>query len=263
MNPNLTFIVISSTNDRTVEQTLKSISGIGRVMLIDGGPRKNHSSQLPEISLSKLADEFSCDYKLREFKNAADQYNYGISNVETEWAYIIDSDETLSNELKKFLESGYFHPSTHYKVKRFNYFLGKKMSHGQFRPDWNIRLISTEHCKYENRAVHARMITEGKGDKAPGFMIHNTVQNVDSFFLKMLEFTKLEIESRELKNRSAEGRAKLRAILQTLPFQPSLRFIYSYWFRFGFLDGRLGYLVARSASYYEVMVKLHSLDSDG
>ncbi len=263
MNPNLTFIVISSTNDSTVEETLKSISGIGRVLLIDGGPRRNLASRRQEISLLMLAEQYSCDYRSREFLNAADQYNFGISNVETEWAYIIDSDETLSMELRKFLESGSFETATHYSVKRFNYFLGRRMSHGQFRPDWNIRLISKKHCKYEDRAVHARMITEGKGEKAPGFMIHNTVQDVDSFFLKMLEFTKLEIESREVKNQSAEGRAKIRAILQKLPFQPSLRFIYSYWLRFGFLDGHLGYLVARSASYYEVMVQLHALDQDG
>lgn len=263
MNPNLTFIVISSTNDLSVEKTLESIAGIARVLLIDGGVRKHVSSLQQEISLSKLAVKHSCEYRVRQFVNAADQYNFGIASVRTKWAYIIDSDETLSIELRNFLESGNFDTATHYSVKRFNYFLGKKMRHGQFRPDWNIRLISTEHCKYEDRSVHARMVTNGQGSKAPGFMIHNTVQNIDSFFLKMLEFTKLEIDSRKRNNLSAEGKAKLRTILQKLPFQASLRFIYSYWFRFGFLDGRPGYLVARSASYYEVMVQLHSLGQDG
>ena len=263
MNPKLTFLVISSTNDLSVEKTLESITGVGRILLIDGGVRKHFSSLQGEISLSGLAEQYSCEYRARNFINAADQYNFGIDNVETEWTFIIDSDETLSSELSKFLENGNFGSATHYSVKRFNNFLGQSMRHGQFRPDWNIRLIKTEHCKYEVRSVHARMLTVGKGKKAPGFMIHDTVQDVDSFFLKMLEFTKLEIDSRSNKNLSTENKAKFRTVLQKLPFQAGLRFIYSYWYKLGFLDGRTGYLVAKSASYYEVMVHLHALERDG
>ena len=263
MNNNLTFIVISSTNDISIENTLKSIAGVAPVLLIDGGPRKHYSLAHEEISLINLAKKYSIDYKARKFMNAADQYNFGIKNVKTTWAFIIDSDETLSVELKSYLERGDFDGVTHFSVKRFNYFLGKKMRHGQFRPDWNIRLINVGHCKYEDRAVHARMIAEGRGAKAPGFIIHNTVQSIDAFFLKMLEFTKLEIDARTNGNQSREKKAKLRTIIQELPFQATLRFIYSYWFRLGILDGRTGYLLAKSASYYEVMVELNALERDG
>jgi hypothetical protein len=263
VNPKLTFVVISSTNDLSVEKTLESIAGVGRILLIDGGARKHFSSLKGEISLARLAEHYSCEYRARNFINAADQYNFGIENVETEWTFIIDSDETLSSGLIDFLEKGNFASATHYSVKRVNNFLGRSMRHGQFRPDWNIRLIKTKHCKYEVRSVHARMLTVGKGERAPGFMIHDTVQDVDSFFLKMLEFTKLEIDSRLKKNLSTESKAKFRAVLQKLPFQASLRFIYSYWYKLGFLDGRTGYLVAKSASYYEVMVQLHALERDG
>ena len=249
MNPNLTFIVISSTNDVSVGKTLESIEGIARVLLIDGGARRYHPSLLQEISLSKLAAKHSCEYIVREFVNAADQYNFGIASVRTKWAFIIDSDETLSIELRNFLERGNFDTATHYAVKRFNYFLGKKMRHGQFRPDWNIRLISTEHCKYEVRDVHARMITNGQGSRAPGFMIHNTVQNIEFFFLKMLEYTSREIDARKRNNQLVEGKAKLKSILQKFPFQSSLRFIYSYWFRFGFLDGKAGWNIAWLSAY--------------
>lgn len=263
MNKNLTFIVISSTNDLSVEKTLKSIAGVAPVLLIDGGARKHFSSSREEISLSDLAKKYSIDYVARDFINASDQYNYGIENVKTTWAFIIDSDETLSDNLRYFLNRGDFRNATHFSVKRFNYFLGKKMRHGQFRPDWNIRLINVERCKYEVRAVHARMIADGKGAKAPGYIVHDTVQTIDSFFLKMLEFTKLEIDSRANGNLSGEKKARLRRIFQKLPFQATLRFIYSYWFRLGILDGRRGYLLAKSASYYEVMVELNALGQDG
>jgi len=260
VNPNLTFVLISSTNDVAIEKTLESIAGTAHVLLIDGGPRRNFSSQQQEVSLLELAEKFSCEYRKRDFVNAADQYNFGIRNVKTEWAMIIDSDETLSAELREFLNQGEFGSMTYYSIKRFNYFLAKKMHHGQFQPDWNIRLIKVEYCKYEEREVHARMVTNGKGKKAPGYISHFTVPNIDGFILKMLEFSKLELDSRKRENISKEGKARLRKILQKLPFQAILRFIYSYWVRRGFLDGRQGYLLARSASFYEVLVQLHGLD---
>jgi hypothetical protein len=259
MNSNLTFIVISSINDVSVEKTLKSIVEIAPVLIIDGGRRKFCSQNDQEISLLELANFYGCDYRAREFVNASDQYNFGIETITTEWAFIIDSDETLSAELREFLLKGSFGSATNYSVKRFNYFLGRRMRHGQFRPDWNVRLIEKKFCKYENRSVHARMMTSGKRLKAPGFIVHDTVQDVTSFFLKMLAFTSREVESRKVRN-SNEVKARIRAILQTLPFQASLRFIYSYWFRFGFLDGKMGYLAARSASYYEIMVELHNVE---
>lgn len=262
MNSNLTFVLISSTNDLHVEDTLKSISEIGKVILIDGGPRANWSKAQPKISLVKLAEKYQSQYIARKYIYSADQYNFGLKNVSTEWAFIIDSDELLSPELGVFLENGDFGNFTYYSIKRINFYLGRKMSHGQFKPDWNIRLIQTKHCKYENRPVHARMQTYGIGSKAPGFLIHNTVQEVDFFFLKMLEFTKLEIDSREKMSKSNEKKARLRYLLQKLPFQPTLRFIYAYWFKLGVLDGKLGFLLARSASFYEVMVKLHKIGRD-
>lgn len=260
MNSNLTFIVISSINDVSVEKTLKSIVDIAPVLLIDGGRRKFSSRNDQEISLKQLANTYGCDYRAREFVNSSDQYNFGIETIGTDWAFIIDSDETLSVELRNFLLKGNFGEASNYSVKRFNYFLGRKMRHGQFRPDWNVRLIEKKFCKYENRSVHARMITSGKRLKAPGFIVHDTVQNVSSFFLKMLAFTSREVDSRKV-HHSNEAKAKIRVVLQALPFQATLRFIYSYWFRLGFLDGKMGYLAARSASYYEIMVELHKVEN--
>ena len=142
MNEQLTFIVISSTNDVSVEKTIESIYGLGRILLIDGGKRKHYSNITPgEISLENLAKKYNCDYLYREYDYAASQYNFGISNVATEWVYVIDSDETISTELSEWINRGNFESKTFFKVKRYNHFLGKNLSHGQFKPDWNIRLF--------------------------------------------------------------------------------------------------------------------------
>lgn len=263
MNQNLTFIVISSSNDPRVQKTVQNISGIGKILIIDGGPRSNFVNQFEDIaSLNKLAKLYGANYLERKYDYAAAQYNFGLSNTNTQWAFIIDSDELLSDELKNWLEIGDFGAQDYFSVKRFNYFLDNKISHGQFRPDWNIRLFKLGAGKYEDRKVHARMEISGKGGRSPGYLEHYTVQSLDSFVMKMLEFSKLEKNSRLKKNSSNEIKSIIRSKMLILPFQPSLRFIYSYWLRLGFLDGHLGYLLARSASYYEILVKLHDITSN-
>jgi len=263
MNKNLTFIVISSNNDLSIEQTLNSISNVGKILLIDGGPRRNSFNfGAKTVSLENMASKYSAKYLQRNYDYAAAQYNFGLSNVETDWVFVIDSDEVISSELAAWIKNGNFGDKDFYSVKRVNYFLNKKVSHGQFKPDWNVRLFKTGLCRYEDRKVHARMQVNGVGARAPSFMEHRTVQNIDSFVLKMLEFSKLENDSRTTGNSSNEFKSHVRFFMQKLPFQASLRFIYSFWFRLGVLDGRIGYLLARSASYYEILVALNDFNLD-
>ena len=263
MNQDLTFLVISSANDLTVEDTIKSIVSTARILIVDGGPRRNQSyKSLSEINLLELAEKYNCIYLARKYDYYASQCNYGLSQIKTEWAFVIDSDETISDELADWLKEGRFLKHNQFKVKRFNYFLGKKMFHGQFRPDWNVRLIKPEFAKYEDRQVHPRIHCVGKISKAPGHMNHFTVTNLDNFFAKMLEFSSLEPASRLSSSHSNEFKAQIRCYLQKLPFQAFLRFCYSYFWRLGFLDGKIGFLLAKSASYYEDLVSLRKIESE-
>jgi|688.fasta_scaffold330862_2 hypothetical protein len=263
MNQNLTFVIISTHNDLSIRKTLNSISSVGKILLIDGGPRRNSEYFGAEtVCLKELALQHSATYLQRNYDYSSAQYNFGLSNVETEWAFIIDSDEVVSNPLAEWLKAGDFEKKDFYSVKRINYFLNKRVSHGQFKPDWNIRLLKTGLCQYEDRKVHARMKVNGIGGKAPSFMEHRTVQSIDAFVLKMLAFSKLEKDSRSMSYPSNELKSYVRFFMQKLPFQASLRFIYSFWFRLGVLDGRIGYLLARSASYYEILVSLNEFNSD-
>ena len=264
MNDNLTFLLIASNNDCKIIDTINSIKNIGKVLIVDGGPRKTfYSSEPSSITLKEIAVKHNLEYVTNPYEYAARQYNFGINQINTKWTFIIDSDETLTSTLAKWLsESSFTQLADFFYVKRYNYFLDRRMKYGQFRPDWNIRLFRTDYCRYEDRAVHARMITRGSGAKAQGTLNHFTVQNLDAFFLKMIEFSSLELRSRRTRTRSTEVKAKIRIIFQYFPFQASLRFFYSYFFRLGFLDGRIGFKLAKCASFYEDMVDLRIITSN-
>ncbi len=45
----------------------------------------------------------------------------------------------------------------------------------------------------------------------------------------------------------------MRQLMRRLPFRPTLRFCYSYFWKRGFLDGRAGYIFCRLLASYEML----------
>lgn len=256
MDSQITFVIIAAQNDIEILQALESVKDLGEIIIVDGGPRMDKISNAEDLILENIASEIKAKYIYNKFENAAIQYNIGILEVQTEWTFILDSDERVTPELAKWLcgELGKERDINCYSILRINHFMGQAMKHGQFRPDRNLRLFRKNCGIYETRAVHARLITNGKIGKCRYPLLHFTVNNLDDFFSRMIDYSKREISSRKHHNQSSEVKAILRQMVLKLPFQPTFRFIYSYVFRLGFLDGRLGYLLAKSAAFYEVMV---------
>jgi hypothetical protein len=262
MNKELTFLIISSTNDQSILETLESIYGVGEILIIDGGPRKGvGATQNNQVNLQEIANRFGAAYLANPYVNSANQYNFGIASIKTKWTFILDSDETIDAELKGWLLDANNHTLAHYEVKRYNYFLTNKIKHGHLGPDKQIRFFVTRDNRYESRAVHARLITTGTKGKTPGYLSHMTIPSIELFLSKMIVFTGREKLARGSGNESNELIAVIKRNAQKLPLQPTLRFCYSYFLKFGFMDGILGFQLAKCASFYETIVNLRKYEN--
>jgi hypothetical protein len=259
MKNELTFVIIASPNDYEIIDCIESINDLGKIVIVDGGLRTDKEAKpSKQIDLKELSSKVKATYIFNKFRFAAEQYNLGINSAETEWIFILDSDEKITLEMEDWLRNNLNKTSkwNSYSILRINYFLNKPMKHGQFRPDRNIRIFKKNFGRYEDREVHARLITTGEVGKCEVPILHFTVKNLDDFFLRMMRYSDLELMAREKQNSSNEVKAILRSIIIKLPFQPTVRFFYSYVIRLGFMDGRLGFLLAKSAAFYETMVLL-------
>lgn len=260
MMTEITFVVLTTPNDHEVIDALKSIRNLGHILLIDGGLRRDKKNYNVDIILDiqEVAKKFDATYVFQNFEYAAKQYNLGISMAKTKWIFILDSDEIIGQELYDWLGQIIQENTllTHFSIRRENYFLNKRMKHGHFRPDYNIRFFRNGYGIYEDRQVHARLIVSGKSGKTTASLLHYTVNDLDQFFERMIQYTKRDLNARNSINNSNESKAKIRRIVQKFPFQPTIRFFYSYFIKLGFLDGRVGFLLAKSSSFYETMIKL-------
>lgn len=255
MNDGLSFVIITSPNDSEVEYAIESVAGLGNIYLIDGGHRLNLNKPAYDYNLiRKLATKYGAEYFYFPYKYSAMSYNFGIDKVRSGYIFILDSDERIDSDMRTWLELGKYREYPVYNVKRLNYFTGKPVKHGHLGPDWNIRLFRYDVARYEDRTVHARVVTSAKPKKATGLLIHDSNPTVDSFFLKMIDYSKREIDARSGLASSNESKAKVKTIIQRLPNQGLIKFVYSYIWKKGFLDGRQGFDLAISAAFYELLV---------
>ena len=211
-----------------------------------------------------------------------------------EWVLIVDSDERITPELWTEIEQVIKNSQYNgYYLNRKVVFLGKWLRHGGKYPDWNLRLFKHKLGRYEDlgisnvgntgdNEIHEHVVLQD-GSKA-GFLKHD-MDHIDfrdlyqwlarhnrylnweaAFYDKLLkgELPEVEIAGPIWKKGPRRTRL-LRKIWIRLPLRSLLRFILTYVFLLGFLDGKAGYMYARLLSQYEyqITVKLYELRKFG
>lgn len=252
MTASCTVVVIAQNEAANIERCVRSAVGVGEVVVVDGG------SVDDTVELARAA---GAQVVHNPFVYAAQQYNFALDRVETEWAFILDADEVIDEELRETLTSALVDPSVSSgwaaaRVRRRNFFTGVEMRHGGWYPDYNFRLLRVGAARYEDRRVHARVIFDGGFGTLTGHLLHDTYVSVPQYIAKMNKFTDREVLARQQPVTSTELRARVRALWLRTPGKPFTRFFVAYVVRRGFLDGRIGFDVAVLRAQYELFASL-------
>jgi glycosyltransferase involved in cell wall biosynthesis len=124
-----------------------------------------------------------------------------------------------------------------YWIPRKNEFLGRWIKHGGYWPDPKVRLFRKGKAQFEDRAVHEDAhLTEGMAQHLNGALLHHSYPTLADFIDHMNRYSSLGAEMAAAKNN--RGFSFLNIVLR-----PLATFVYDYFFRLGFLDGREGLLL--------------------
>jgi len=191
-----------------------------------------------------------------EYVNAADQRNWAIPQIATEWTLVLDADEWVSPELAARIQKVIADPNSldGYLIKRLSYFFGKLIRHCGWHRDYNLRLFRTRKSRYLEKRVHSKVIVEGTVGYIHEVMYHDAYRDFDEYFATFQRFTTWGAQD-------AFDRGK-RAHLTDLTFRPLLRFVKMYIIRRGFLDGYHGAVLCGLAavSVFTKYAKLWNLE---
>jgi glycosyltransferase involved in cell wall biosynthesis len=155
-----------------------------------------------------------------------------LDTVETVMAYeeALDAKSTRPAEDFPTALSGYW-------LHRKNHFLGRWIRHGGYWPDPKLRLFRRGCGHFESRSVHETLKVDGYTARIKrGGLIHHSYPTLSDYIEHMNRYSSLGAEMVV-----AKGKVRFSAI--NIVLRPLATFIYNYFFRLGFLDGREGLLL--------------------
>jgi len=230
----ITAIIPTYNEERHIKEVLDSVSFADEIMIVDSFSTDN------TLEIAKKYTNFIIQ---RAYEYSASQKNWAIPQASHEWILLVDADERvtpeLQTEIKKVLK---INPEeSAFWIFRENYFMGKHMKHSGLNTDKVIRLFKRDSCIYEDKHVHAEILTSEKIGYLKSKLTHNTYHTLDKHL--------------EKKNRYAWWSAKdyikksTKINLFHVLIKPTWRFIKHYIIQRGFLDGIPGLAYAYIESY--------------
>ena len=255
MKNSITAIILTFNEEKHIERCINSIKNlIDQIVVVDSQSTDN----TVELAKSLGAKVFT-----NPWKNYASQFNWALQHtkINTEWVWRIDADEyiePLTFDLKKKLENLDYDINGIY-LKRKIVFMGKPLLHGGWFPVWHLKLWRHGKGICENRwmdehiklfkgnttKINCIQVDENLNDTTWWTEKHNsyaTREMIDSLDLQYSIFSK-GVKPKIFGNPEQRKRwLKLNYLKIPYFIRPIIHFFYSYFFRFGFLDGRRGFI---------------------
>ncbi len=202
------------------------------------------------------------------------QRAYGLSRIAYRhpWLYTPDADEITPPDLRDemlAIAMDPARPEAFFRARYKNMFMGRWIKHASLYPTWVTRLIHVDRARWE-RDVHCKCVGDGPEGKLEAHFIHYSFnKGLHAWLDKHNRYSTVEAGialqrpadekigwSGLLGRQAAERRRVLKNISYRLPFRSTLRFLYMYVLRRGFLDGWQGYAYCKLLAAYEFMIVL-------
>lgn len=254
LKPSLTAIILTYNEEKHLQRCIDSIKVVcQRIIIVDSFSTDN---------TEKIAKENLVDLYKNPWVNHAVQFNWALDNcdVSTDWVLRIDSDEYLMAELQNeiLLKLNEIKaPVNGIDLYLRRVFLGRHMKRGLGKIRM-MRLFRYGKARIENRWMdeHAELI-EGKSIVFNGEFAddnlntigwwttkHNGYSIKEAIELLDVEYGLLGCEASEKLSEQAMQKRNLKLNYIKLPLflRCFMYFCYRYIFKFGFLDGKEGFL---------------------
>jgi glycosyltransferase involved in cell wall biosynthesis len=275
----LSVVIITYNEESNLGRTLESVTpliadGQGEIIVVDSGSTDR---------TVEIAKSFGARVFVEEWKGFAAQKNSAIDKAAGNWILSLDADEELEPTLAMEITARFpsAHPSQSellelskrnrymitdrtvresknlakeagltqgerlailvagFWIPRKNEFLGRWVRHGGFWPDPKLRLFRKGMARFEERRVHEdAKLLDGVSGQLKGSLIHHSYPTLSDYIEHMNRYSSLGAEMVV-----ANGNGKVRFSVVNIVLRPLATFLYNYFFRLGFLDGREGLLL--------------------
>jgi glycosyltransferase involved in cell wall biosynthesis len=238
--------VITCNEEHNIREALQSVSWVDEIIVVDSGSRD---------STLEICRDFTDRIYHREWTGYVDQKNHAVDKAGHDWIFSLDADERsspeLSREIQELAREGF--GSHGYRIPRVAFFMGRWIRHGDWYPDYQLRLFDRRYGKWTGGRVHESVKMKEPPGKLSGEIQHFTYRNLSDYLRRLEVYSDLAALDYQQRGKSATPLSLLG--------NPMGAFVKAYLLKRGFMDGTPGLSVAvmGAVSVFFKYAKLYEL----
>jgi glycosyltransferase involved in cell wall biosynthesis len=245
MPQTLSIAMIAMNEEANLPRTLESVRWADEIVVVDSGSKDR---------TLEIAQSFGAKTSFHVFGGHGEQKNVALDLCTSDWILLLDADEVLTpglqDEIRQLLacNNGVEPQYGAYWIPRLNLIFGRWMRHGGFYPDRKLRLFRRGSARLsEGVGPHSTPQFTGPRGKLKHDMLHYAYPSLNIYLEHMNRYSS---EIAQLLHNKGRDSKSLPAFLWNAVANPAATFVYNYFFRLGFLDGREGLLLHLNHSVY-------------
>lgn len=272
----ISVIVPIKNEERNVAACLQSVAWADDIWIVD-----SHSTDRTcEIARLHGAQVAQFDYP----GGFPKKKNWALQNLplKHDWVLLIDADERVMPELEAEIR-GLFRGANlldGYYLNRRLIFLGRWIKHCGWYPSWNLRLFKRRLGRFERLEaedvenagdveVHEHVVLEGQAGYLKHDLLHEDFKSIYHFVERHNRYSNWDAKvyanlaggvaasssiKASLFGAPLERKRFIKRMWARLPFRPALRFVWMYFIKRGFLDGRPGLIFCTLMTMHEAVI---------
>jgi glycosyltransferase involved in cell wall biosynthesis len=230
---NLSVAIITHNESQNIERCINSVKAIADdIVIIDSYSTDN---------TAELAKELGARVILQKFLGHIEQKNFAISKAQYPFILSLDADEAIDEKLKQEIITlkNTSKIADGFIINRHNNYCGQWINHGAWKSDLKLRLWDSRKGKWGGMNPHDKfeMDANTKITLLEGKILHWSYTSIAQHEGKVDYFSTIAAKA-------YHNRGKKSSLFKIL-FSPLFRFLRDYILKFGFLDGKYGFIIAK------------------
>ncbi len=246
MSAPLSICVLACNEEAELERCLLSVAWADEIVVVVDDKSRD--------ATENVARRFASRVERRAYAGDIEQKRSCVALAKHDWVLVLDPDEVVSSsladsirarlegEVKTELGAVVNSRPVAYRVNRSTFHLGRWIRHGDFYPDWKLRLFRRSYAHWVGRDPHGRVEVDGPVGSLDGELLHYSYRDLAD------QIDRIQFFSDQAANALIQEGVEFR--IRDLVLRPPARFARSYLLRRGFRDGMAGFIIAVASAFY-------------